>query len=90
MNVDLRTCKQGDILLSQHGAILRYLEPLKEEDYYDHRVEYLYFGGEINTGQFGTGTRCDDGFVFRKNRLESDHNIVQIIPLGDWKKIKKL
>jgi len=90
MSVDLRNCKVGDILISQHGSIFRYVKPLDAEiHYYDHQIECLYFEGIINTGQIGKGTRIHDGHSFRKNRLESDHNIVQIIPLEDWKKIKK-
>ena len=90
MKVDLRNCKKGDILISKHGAILRYLEPTEEGNYYDHKIEYLFFEGEINHGQLGNGTRTDDGYVFKHNRLETDHDIISIIPLEDWKKLKKL
>lgn len=88
--VDLSICKKGDILISKHGAILRYLEPLNpEKDYYDHIVEYIFLDGKINEGGIGLGTRNNDGTVFKKNRLPEDHDIVQIIPLETFKKLLK-
>ena len=73
--IDLRNCKPGDKLLSKHGLMLTYVGTLPEDDYMDHEVEYPnispYFGG--------MGSRTHDGFVFRKAREESDHDIVEII-----------
>ena len=75
MGIDLRNCKPGDKLLSKHGLLLEYVGPLLEEDYFDHAVKYPnispYFGS--------SGTRTHDGFVFRKKRLEEDHDIVEIL-----------
>jgi hypothetical protein len=87
MKVDLRNCEQGDILISKHGAILEYLEPLPKENYYDHSVKYLWLDGELNEGQFGNGTRTDEGFVFRNNRLDTDHAIIAVIPAKIFKKL---
>ena len=87
MAVDLRKCVKGDILISKHGAILRYLGPTDELHYYDHIVEYIFVDGEINTGQLGNGTRLHDGYTFRKNRLETDHDIVSVIPLNVWEQL---
>jgi hypothetical protein len=70
--VDLRTCKKGDILITKYGLKLKYIRPLPENYYYDHEVEYP----EPNRGN---GTRTHDGHVFRKNRMESDEDIVKII-----------
>jgi hypothetical protein len=70
MSVDLRTCKKGDILISKHGERLTYVRPLPLENYFDHEVKYS--NGAI-------GTRTDDGFVYRNVRLETDHDIVEII-----------
>lgn len=73
--IDLNTCKKGDILISKHGEKLTYVEPLNPEtDYYDHRVQYSSPG-------LGYGTRTNDGFVMRNvaKRLETDHDIVEII-----------
>ena len=39
--VDLNICRPGDILSSSHGAILKYIESLGEDDYMDHKVQYL-------------------------------------------------
>lgn len=72
--IDLRNCKPGDKLLSSHGLILTYVRPL-ENHYMDHEVQYPntspYFGS--------IGTRTHDGYVMRKNRLDTDHNIVKIL-----------
>jgi len=73
MQIDLNTCKKGDILISKHGARLTYVEKLNPEvDYYDHRV--MYENGSL-------GTRVNSGHVMRnkERRLESDHDIVEII-----------
>jgi hypothetical protein len=70
MSIDLRKCKPGDILISKHGMELTYVKALPEEDYMDHEVKYP-------NGSYGT--RTHDGFVFRKKRLEEDHDIVEII-----------
>lgn len=85
--INLKGCKKGDILISRHGAILRYVKPLKEEDYYDHEVEYVYLDGNLNKGSLGNGTRNDDGSVFKKNKMPLDHDIVEIIPLKIFKKL---
>lgn len=75
MKIDLNTCKKGDILISKHGAKLTYVRRLNPEtDYYDHEVKY-------EDKNLGNGTRTNDGFVMRNegSRLETDHNIVEII-----------
>ena len=72
MTVDLNTCKKGDILISKHGKRLTYVKKLPEGSYFDHEVSY-------NDKGLGNGTRTNDGFVYRKSRLESDHDIVEII-----------
>jgi hypothetical protein len=68
--VDLRECKEGDQLVSKHGMILTYVRPLSEYDYMDHEVRYP---------DGGFGSRTHDGFVMKKKRLDTDHDIVQII-----------
>ncbi len=68
--VDLRECKAGDKLLSKHGWILEYVKPLPEGNYMDHEVKYP---------DGSNGSRTHDGFVYRKKRLETDHDIIQII-----------
>lgn len=68
--VDLRECKKGDKLVSKHGLILTYVKPLPESDYMDHEVKYP---------NGSRGTRTHDGFVFRKNRKDTDHDIVEVI-----------
>lgn len=73
--IDLNTCKKGDILISKHGLKLTYVKKLNPEvDYYDHEVKY-------EDRMMGNGTRTNDGFVMRNegNRLETDHDIIEII-----------
>jgi hypothetical protein len=80
--VDLRECSRGDILISKHGAILVYMYPTtKVSDYMDHWVEYIHIPpseGE-KPQSMGSGSRTHDGYVFRNNRLEEDHDIVKIV-----------
>ena len=75
-NIDLRNCVPGQKLRSKHGWILTYVRPLDaSEDYYDHMVMY-------HDGAFGT--RIHDGHTYRNpdKRLEADHDIVEILPMG--------
>jgi hypothetical protein len=79
-NIDLRTCKKGDILISSHGAKLEYVAPTpwKYLTYLDHVVKYLEIDGVKQKDNYGT--RTHDGYVFAKNRIpETDHDIVEII-----------
>jgi len=80
VGVDLRICEKGDILITVHGLMLKYVGPLPEENYFDHEVEYP----EENVGY---GTRTHEGYVFRKKRLPEDQDIAKIIKKKDWKKI---
>lgn len=82
--IDLRECSRGDILISRHGAILVYMGPTKETDYMDHVVEYIHipYGARLHPQTMGAGTRTHDGYVFRKNRLEEDHDVVKVLKKG--------
>jgi hypothetical protein len=75
MDIDLRTCEEGDILITRFGRKLRYLKPTEKGHYYDHEVEYLDEG-------LGNGTRTHEGWVFRKNRRSDDEDIVEIIKIN--------
>lgn len=70
--VDLRTCNEGDLLVTKHGLILRYIRPCGDDSYYDHDVEYI-------NSNFGNGTRTHSGHVFKNNRKSEDQDIVKII-----------
>jgi hypothetical protein len=72
MKVDLKTCKEGDKLLSSLGETLTYVKALPEDNYMDHEVEYANGAG---------GTRTHDGHVYRNVRMpETDHDIIEINP----------
>ena len=70
--VDLNTCKPGDKLLSKHGMVLTYVSKLPPGCFYEHEVQYP--NGSI-------GTRMSDGFTYKtaSRRLETDHDIVEIL-----------
>ena len=72
MTVDLREAKKGDRLLTKHGTILTYVEPLPKNNNYDHLVEYPH--GAL-------GTRIHDGHTFCNpdKRLEGDEDVVEIL-----------
>lgn len=77
--IDLSTCEEGDTLISSLGAILKYVRPTNETEYLDHIVEYV----ELQDGskpKNSMGTRTNDGYVFKHNRIpETDNDIVCII-----------
>jgi len=77
--IDLRNCEEGDILISKHGAKLKYISPAEKENYYDHVVEYIAGSPLQDEAMTGRGTRTHSGHVMRQNRLESDHDIVMVI-----------
>lgn len=67
--LDLRTCKPGDELLGKHGVVLKYVKYVQGQPY-PHIVAYP-------DGQLGS--RLNNGQVFKKDRLEKDEDIVEII-----------
>lgn len=67
--LSLSVCKPGDKLLTKHGTILTYVG--RNQGFYPHEIRYP--NGE-------SGTRCDDGFVFYRNRLEADEDVIAILP----------
>lgn len=71
--IDLSKCKPGQKLISKHGMILEYVGPIEKGHYYDHYVKYP---------DKSIGTRTNDGFVYRKNRSQVDHDIVEIVPFN--------
>ena len=81
--IDLSKCTRGDILACKHDTICEYLHPLPEEHNYDHQVKYLRLKGDyVLPDDMGNGTRCNDGFVYRKNRRDTDLDVVQIIHIN--------
>ena len=76
--VDLRTCKEGDILVSSQGAVLKYIRPTSGNEYLDHFVQYIKMpDGTILNNSFGT--RNHAGKVYVNNPLPTDHDIIHII-----------
>ena len=76
--VDLNQCKAGDILITSQGIKLEYISktPWKHYNYLDHVVKYP----TKDFGKNNYGTRTNDGFVFKNNRIpETDNDIVEII-----------
>ena len=102
--IDLSNCKKGDILICKHGVIKEYISPTdknKSEGYYDHKVKYLYIPySSIKSIEYrndykgletiSEGTLCNDGFVFRKNRLESDSDVIKVIDRQVFKRYLKM
>jgi hypothetical protein len=79
--VDLRTCKPGDILISAHGAVLVYegLDAVPG-NFYPHLVKFIQCTGNMFVGT--GGSRTNDGYTWQREDLreEEDHDIVLIIP----------
>jgi hypothetical protein len=72
--VDLNTCVPGQFLRTVHGTLLIYVGRRVGATPYSHEVKYAIGNA--------TGTRLDDGSVFAKNRMESDEDVSEILPLG--------
>lgn len=82
MNIDLRQCKQGDILIGRHGSKMIYVcpTPWKHFTYLDHVIRYITDKDGKSMGDNSYGTRTHDGYVFAHNRIpETDEDIVEII-----------
>lgn len=71
--IDLRKCKKGDILISQHGAAFVYVEYVKG-DYFPHIIKNI---GALDSE--GYCSRLDNGRVFKNKSLPEDHDIVRVI-----------
>lgn len=70
IEIDLNTCKPGDVLVSVHGHAFIYSH--KEPDHaFPHKIK-----DALNDEP---GSRIDNGQVFAKNRMPEDHDIVKII-----------
>ncbi len=67
--VDLRKCSPGDILISKHGTIFKYIK-MDSDCFYPHVVEYP---------NGGLGTRNNDGSTYRFNKLPNDEDIIAVI-----------
>jgi len=74
--IDLIICRPGDVLISSRGAILKYVEKLNHSQYMDHKVQYISTGEGFVKNSYGS--RDNMGFVFKKNRKDTDHNIIEI------------
>ena len=78
--IDLRICREGDILISSQGAILEYISPTpwKGHIYLDHVIRFVEAkcGEKYLEGNYGT--RTNDGFAFAFSRSKTDHDIVKI------------
>lgn len=72
MSVDLRQCKPGDKLLTQHGTILEYVGPNKKyfREEYPHSVRYP---------DGATGSRTDNGVAWIIDDGLSEYDIVEIL-----------
>ena len=81
-NIDLNECEKGDILISTHGAILEYEGKTEDWEYLPHRIKYISSEDPLKPLS-GYGTRTNDGFVFKNNRIPSDHDISRIIKKED-------
>ena len=71
MKLDLNQCKPGQKLKSVHGMILTYITKGNDLDF-PHIVSYP---------NKSTGSRTDDGQVFRKSKMPEDHDIAEILPI---------
>ena len=80
--IDLRICREGDILISSQGVILEYISPTpwQGHTYLDHVVRFVedQYGEKYNKVHSSYCTRTNDGFAFAFSRSKTDHDIVKI------------
>ena len=69
--ISLMKCKKGDVLISKHGKAFIY-------DKYDKKRPYPHIIFDALT-ELREHSRITSGHVFKKNRLETDDDIVKII-----------
>ena len=69
--ISLMKCKRGDVLISKHGKAFVY-------GYYDKKRPYPHIVFDALT-ELREQSRITSGHVFKKNRLDTDHDIVKII-----------
>ena len=76
--VNLNTCEKGDLLITSKGLVLEYVSktPWKHYTYLDHVVKYP----KGDFGEDNYGTRTNDGYVFKNNRVpETDQDVIKVI-----------
>ena len=77
--IDLRICREGDILISSQGAILEYISPTpwQGHTYLDHVVRFIedQYGEKYNKVHSSYCTRTN---AFAFSRSKTDHDIVKI------------
>jgi hypothetical protein len=71
--VDMSICKPGQKLRSKHGMILEFVE-------YDPTRPYPYI---VKYPNKSIGTRTVEGWAFVKSWQLEDHDIVEILPVGE-------
>jgi hypothetical protein len=79
-NINLNECVPGQKLRSRHGLILTYVVKDGRRGPWPHVVKYPP-SPELGDNSFGT--RTDNGEVFINKPLQSDHDIVEILPLEE-------
>lgn len=80
--INLNDCRRGDLLISCHNMPLFYIEPTEPEMYLDHIVLY-FLNKDGEPCSPSPGTRSNSGEVFLKNKMETDHDIVKVIPKNE-------
>lgn len=71
--IDLRTCKPGQKLRSCHGLILTYVR-------FDDKMPFCHI---VMYPDGGYGSRSHDGQTYINNKMETDHDIVEILPVDE-------
>ena len=81
--IDLRDCKEGDILISQHGIILQYV---RDRKYFLHEVKYLYDNKLLNLHT----SRFHNGCSFKNDKLGKNHDIKRIVKKEVFKRYLRI
>lgn len=70
--INLINCEKGGLLILKDGSLAKYVS-YQEDAYFPHTIE-LY---KENVGR---GSRCNDGGVFKNNKMDEDLDVVLVFP----------
>ena len=88
--IDLSKCKKGDILICKHGVIKEYVSPIVN-GHSDHNVRTIYVPEDSdNPFIIMEGTMWNDGFVFRKTRMEGDWDVLRVVDREVFKRYLRM
>ena len=70
--INLIGCEKGDLLVLKDGSLAKYVS-YEEDAYFPHTIKFY-------KDNVGRGSRCNDGSVFKNNKMDEDLDVVLVFP----------